>query len=370
MAPQELMLHYLHALSIFAAPSTHHAPEEYWTPLKGHDFLSFHSSPHTLFAGDRPAPISRTQVDSLDETWSKFLETPPQTAVEMAANLTVRAQSVADAFIQNGTVVNFLLEAKEFDVVCSGGGDLNAYYMGIEMVFSRARLSARELRHAGTSAGGWMSFERALKGEQRTLESYLSYGLLEEANPIHYSTVATAVLFQDHHWRMMAEWQANKWNSTLHELDGFVFLGCSCRNHTLFETYLLTVSDFPSPAAAAAAFIATGAVGDVKVHGLECTDGGHAAGAKMTNLFQDGLRPQVIIDLMQTGFPLEMGMGKFKSQQYVQLVERGQDEAAEFLRTGAVSRSHGAITWCPLGYDTSKNVCMQKHVQKADESEP
>ena len=34
------------------------------------------------------------------------------------------------------------------------------------------------------------------------------------------------------------------------------------------------------------AFIATGAVGDVKVDGLECTDGGHASGAKMTNLFQ------------------------------------------------------------------------------------
>ena len=65
-------------------------------------------------------------------------------------------------------------------MVCSGGGDLNAYYMGIEMVLSRAQLlHAKEMRHAGTSAGGWMSLvERALKGERRTLESYLSYGVL------------------------------------------------------------------------------------------------------------------------------------------------------------------------------------------------
>jgi hypothetical protein len=60
----------------------------------------------------------------------------------------------------------------------------------------------------------------ALKGEARTIASYLSYGMLQEANPIHFARVATTVLLQDHRWRMMAKWQANKWNTTLSALDG------------------------------------------------------------------------------------------------------------------------------------------------------
>ena len=54
----------------------------------------------------------------------------------------------------------------------------------------------KEHRHGGASAGGWLSFELALKGESRTLESYLSYGLLEEENPLHFLTILTAVELQ------------------------------------------------------------------------------------------------------------------------------------------------------------------------------
>ena len=195
-----------------------------------------------------------------------------------------------------------------------------------------------------------------LKGETRTLQSYLSYGLLEEENPIHFSSVATAVLYQDHHWRMMATWQSNKWNATLPTLDGQVFMGISCRKPYHFSDFLLIVSNYTSAAQAAAAFVGTGAISE-KYDGMDCSDGGSTSGAKMTPLFQDQVRPQLIIDLMETGFPISMGGGKYTSTQYAALVRRGQDEIGEFLRTGTVARSPSAISLCPLGRKVSANVC-------------
>ena len=144
----------------------------------------------------------------------------------------------------------------------------------------------------------------------------------------------------------MADWQAKKWNSTLATLDGLVQLGLSCKNDTGWwpkTDILVNVDRFSTIDVATHAFIATGAVGyeDVTISNekkLSCTDGGHASGAKMTNLFQDNVRPQLIIDLMRTGFPtVEMGFGKFIMQQYASLVRRGQDEAAEFLTRALLS---------------------------------
>ena len=78
----------------------------------------------------------------------------------------------------------------------------------------------------------------------------------------------------------------------------------------------------------------------------------------MTPLFQDKARSQLIVNLMETGFPtINMGGGKFTSDQFFRLVERGQDEAAEFLRDGSVARNGKAITLCPASATVSGNVC-------------
>ena len=37
--------------------------------------------------------------------------------------------------------------------------------------------------------------------------------------------------------------------------------------------------------------------------GIVCSDGGTMSGSKMTPLLQDHQRPQLIVDLMQTGYP-------------------------------------------------------------------
>ena len=62
--------------------------------------------------------------------------------------------------------------------------------------------------------------ELLLKGEAATLATHLAYGLLEERNPVHFSAPLICAAYQDHHWRLMADWQSNKFNATLATLDG------------------------------------------------------------------------------------------------------------------------------------------------------
>merc|ERR1712216_517233 len=103
------------------------------------------------------------------------------------------------------------------------------------------------------------------------------------------------------------------------------------------------------------AFMGTGTALEI-YDGMVCSDGGSTSGAKMTPLFQDGVRPQMIVDLMSTGYPSEM-VYKVHTDQWAKLVQLGQDEAAEFLRTGKVARNAGAITLCPVGSKVDKNIC-------------
>merc|ERR1711988_819510 len=113
-----------------------------------------------------------------------------------------------------------------------------------------------------------------------------------------------------------------------------------------------------SPDQAASAFIGTGAISET-YEGMSCSDGSSTSGDDMTPLFQDKQRQQLIINLMKVESTIktgQMGLGKFTSTEYSDLVARGQDEAAEFLRTGAVARNAKAITLCPLGADVKSNV--------------
>ena len=291
--------------------------------------------------------------------WQEWLDAPPPHAVDLANQLAVRAKNVSASLLDPAARSNSVLG--DIDLVCSGGGDLNAYYLGIEMILSRVSqrspTTVKQYRRAGASGGGWVIMELALKGEARTLASYLAYGMLQEQNPIHFATIATAVLLQDHHWRMMAKWQADKWNASLAALDDKVNLALSCG---WTDTKLKMVSQFTSPEQAASAFIATGAITQV-YEGDLCADGSSVSGPNMTPLFQDAARAQLVVNLMETGFPtLDMGGGKFTSDQFFRLVQRGQDEAAEFLRTGEVARSKAAITICPAGSTVSSNVCKRK----------
>lgn len=281
----------------------------------------------------------------LDEEWLGYLSSPPTAAVEAGKNLTLRADRIAEGLGKELRITG------DVDVVVSGGGNFDGYYMGIAMVMSRVS-GVRVHRYAGVSAGGMMPFEIELKGEKTTLLTHLAYGALTAEHPWHYASTITAAYLQDHHWRLMAAWQTNHFSDRLSLLDGKVFLGTSCLHPILPK--LVMVSNFTAEKDQAThAFMATGTYLET-YDGMICSDGGATSGPRMTPLFQDGLRPQVIVDLLRTGYPSSM-VYRVDTKQYISLIMKGQDDAAHFLQAGSLAG--GAISLCPLGATVDKNIC-------------
>ncbi|GMH79111.1 hypothetical protein TL16_g08034 [Triparma laevis f. inornata] len=237
----------------------------------------------------------------------------------------------------------------DIDVVVSGGGNLDALWMGASMILSRIS-SANVKRYAGVSAGGMMPFEISLKGEMATLESHLSYSIISRDYKDWFSNAASAAWYQDHHWRLMADWQTE--NFAVSNLDEKVVLGTTCLKPfpELVKIKTYTKGD------AASAFMSTGTFFEM-YDGWVCSDGGATSGQKMTPLFQDNVRGQVIVDLMATGFPTSM-VYDAELEQYIRLIKVGMDEMVKFLTTGVTERNE-IITMCPTGSDVSDNVCVQ-----------
>jgi hypothetical protein len=249
------------------------------------------------------------------------------------------------------------LDLSDVDVVCSGGGNYDAFYMGFYMVLSKLAEMHPEAvavhRFAGVSAGGMMPFEVALKGLEATLVSHLSYGVLTQTHPEDYSGFLRASYLEDHHWRIMADWQTETYGDVMPErLDGVVTVGTSCL--APLPTLVLIDAFTPENDQSTHAFMSTGTYAEL-YDGMLCTDGGMTTGEKMTPLFQDKLRPQIIVDLMATGFPSEM-VYKVVLADYVDLIKVGMDEAVLFLTEGETYRD-GIITLCPTDADVTSFVC-------------
>ena len=187
--------------------------------------------------------LVRADATKLDATWMNYLNNPPAAATQAATTLGNRADAIVAAK-KDHAMARRTSSLADIDAVISGGGNLDAYWFGARMVLSRlaATTNVTVHRRAGASAGGMLPFEIALKGEALTLEHHLAYGLLEQENPSSFNEI-TAGLRQDHHWRMMAPWMLNKWNSTLPSLDGKIFLALSCLDPV---PKLVLVSEFTS----------------------------------------------------------------------------------------------------------------------------
>ena len=235
-------------------------------------------------------------ADDIDKVWTSWLTSPPHEAVEAAAKLTLRADNLA-ANLSNGA----LNVSGSVDVVVSGGGNLDAYFLGGYMLLRRLEKLGKinVSRFAGASAGGMMPFELLLKGENSTLVEHLSYGFLEQTFPTHFSNMLDAAATQDRHWRIMAKWMVNAFSGGLSSLDGRVFLALSCLDPL---PKLVVVSNFTSTDQAEHAFMGTGTFFE-EYDGMPCSDGGAMSGPRMTPLFQDHARKQIVIDLMRTGRP-------------------------------------------------------------------
>lgn len=286
---------------------------------------------------------------SLDAEWLAYLETPPAEALRLAERLAARADGLVEGLRAQPTLKGSL------DVVVSGGGNLDAYYLGNAMLLSRLQAGGEFTmeRFAGASAGGMMPFEFALRGEAAVVRTHLAYGALVAAHPSSFCGFLCDASLQDHLWRVMAAWQTKTYAVDLPNLDGKVFLATTCLRPL---PTLVMISNFTAENdQATKAYMSTGTFFQW-YDGMICSDGGSASGPDMTPLFRDYARQQLIVNLMHTDFPAHM-VYSVNTTEYVALIERGQDEMAEFLRTGSVARDAKALTLCGKDQDTSKMVC-------------
>ena len=283
---------------------------------------------------------------NIDFAWRSYLETSPDEVKNLAQTLEKEADDLA------ATVNSLAVDLSDIDVVVSGGGNLDAFWLGAAMILSRID-SADLKRQAGASAGGMMPFEIALKGESETLESHLSYGVITRDYKNWFSNALSAASWQDHHWRIMADWQTKKYASSLsNRLDGKIHLATSCLKP--FPTLVMIDEYTATDDQATSAFMSTGTFLEI-YDGYICSDGGATSGPKMTPLFKDSLRPQLIVDLMVTGYPTSM-VYDADIEQYMSLIRVGMHEMVRFVTTGTTERSD-IITLCPTGSDVSDNIC-------------
>ncbi|GMH98738.1 hypothetical protein TrST_g13632 [Triparma strigata] len=260
---------------------------------------------------------SEPKVD-IDTQWLRYLENSPDEVKVISADLASLADEKVGVVNQN----SLAWPLANVDIVVSGGGNLDAFWMGASMVLSRVA-SVGVKRYAG-----------------RNIRDYKDW----------FSNAASAAWYQDHHWRLMADWQTDKYSVS--SLDEKVVLGTTCLKPF---PELVKISKFTKETAASA-FMSTGTFFEM-YDGWVCSDGGATSGKKMTPLFQDDVRPQVIVDLMSTGFPTSM-VYDAELEQYVRLIKVGMDEMVKFLTTGVTERND-IISYCPTGSDVSENICLQ-----------
>jgi len=314
-----------------------------------------------------------------DKLWQSYLETPPAVAFAEAANISRRAEELAASLND--------VRLGELDVVVSGGGNFDGFYLGVATVrqllaspaamvialfeacpvilqvldsLERARpTSISRRRWAGVSAGGMMPFELQLKGLNETLLHHLAYGVVQEKYPLELDPAGlVSGERQDHHWRLMSKWMTAKYAQRLSSLDGRVFLGTSCLKW--FGVELVIISNYSSPEQAQSAFMSTGTVLEL-YNGRVCSDGGATTGKNMTPLFQDALRPQLVVSILPEDHhdqPSSL-LFKYTLAEMSKLIRNGQDAAVNFLRCGA----HRETCWtaqlsvCPKGQAKPDFVC-------------
>ena len=288
--------------------------------------------------------------DDVDKVWAQWLRTPPAIAVKSAANLTEHADWLVSQYLSGNVTLNI---TGAIDVVVSGGGSLDAYFMGGYMILHRLEKMGKinMTRFAGASAGGMMPFELLLRGENLTLVNRLAYSFLEQQFPKDFYDNFTYALFvEDRHLRIGAHYFMSTYAERLSSLNDRVFLALSCLDP---QPKLVIASNFTSPTQAEHAFIATGAFAE-EYDGMVCSDGGAISGPEETPLFQDHVRDQLVVSLIRTDQP-PWACCETDLSAYFSLIEQGQNEMVYFLRTGTCRED--AISLCPAKADVQTGVC-------------
>ena len=183
---------------------------------------------------------------------------------------------------------------KEIDILCSGGGSMAVYFVGVHYVLSalarRGMLSLN--RYAGASSGGKVILMTIAGGDDEAAQFYLACADSQEA----YGGVGPALV--DHQQRWAATSLAERWwarNPKVGEL-------LSGKAHVAVTTPFSSpraklYSDFETPEKVEEAFVATGTF-LARCRGKWSCDGAFSLPCNGP-VFADGLRPQLVVDLLR-----------------------------------------------------------------------
>jgi hypothetical protein len=277
--------------------------------------------------------------------------------------------------VNNGMFgVNGSREYKEIDVVISGGGNYDGYALGVGMVLSRLHQWLEVKRWGGTSGGGQMGFEFALRqGLEKSFDTAVLRARLgwdelrkkERKNnwaPGCFCSCAEDGILQAFIIReVQSEWLMRTYSSQFPLLDR-VALGLTCLQ---LGEQLTRVENFSNDEDARNAFIATRAGYTHNYKDMPCSDGATLANKL---LFQDKVRDQVIVDISSDAVPyvLEDEDLTYPGKSYLKLIELGIEDGVYFFHHGTLqgSANHATkssglpITICRQGQDVASNECL------------
>jgi len=302
----------------------------------------------------------------------------------------------------------------EFDIVVSGGGNLNAFSIGIQSVLLAAGLNV--VRWAGTSGGADGTFDVILKGVKMTMAHRLAYARIFASSRLHSSSLMEGM--QSHHWRQLGAWETARYD--LKSLDATMHIATACAGaprfahktmrdlqaaavesimHTantgegalateaaaaaysaaaytigLYGPATKIISGYPSPEQAASAFIAASTYYE-PYDGLWCLDGGLTTGPDMTPLFYDSLRPQLVVKLVslaKSSAEMMAQVGVYNTSSWSALVKRGQDAMVELLGCGLTNPACSTefVVWCPTGAANATSQSCGPHAPALPDKEP
>jgi len=99
---------------------------------------------------------------SVDDRWLQYLEVASDGVVGEADELEIFAKEVVRGL--SGGIPAASSSLMDVDIVVSGGGNFDAFYLGMQLVMDELRASDVNVqRYGGVSAGGMMPYEVALK---------------------------------------------------------------------------------------------------------------------------------------------------------------------------------------------------------------
>jgi len=286
------------------------------------------------------------RIPRLVDRWLGYVADPPAECVYERRRLMSRAAGLASEAARE--------VPSELDIVVAGSGFLSLYFLGVHSVLSALQTEGRTQlkRYAGASSGAQTSFEIVLSGEEATIDTYLSHGLLADRHASSAGLLQSA-WNADKHWRAYGDHLVDMHADKLVALDGRVFVSISKLRWNGLHNAMYSSWSSRGSTFAKQAFYATGTL-LTHCDGCWCTDGGVT---NNTPLFEDGSRAQLLVRPSSSGLPLTMAM-RFSFAQAVEAMERGQDDAIALFRdrgaaSASGSRSTGGLKLIPPSVDPS-----------------